>query len=33
MIIQNLTNMINEEILNKPIMTMTGREFLDGKDN
>ena len=29
MIIQNLTNMINEEILNKPIMTMTGREFLE----
>ena len=29
MIIQNLTNMIKEEILNKPIMTMTGREFLE----
>ena len=29
MIIQNLTNMISEEILNKPIMTMTGREFLE----
>ena len=32
MIIQNLTNMISEEILNKPIMTMTGNTPAKVKD-